>query len=69
LLLGGDEVPAGPHSAKTGNLTFVATDDPPGKFAPGEYFVRLRVDGVDSLLIDRTVQPPKFKASQKMSIP
>jgi hypothetical protein len=69
LLLGGDEVPAGPHSAKTGNLTFVAADDPPGKFAPGEYFVRLRVDGVDSLLIDRTVQPPKFKASQKMSIP
>jgi hypothetical protein len=69
LLLGGDEVPAEPHPAQTGNLTFVANDDPPGKFATGDYFVRLRVDGVDSLLIDRSVQPPKFKASQKVSIP
>jgi len=31
--------------------------------------VRLRVDGMDSLLIDRSVQPPKFKASQKVTIP
>jgi hypothetical protein len=69
LLLGGDEVPAEPHAAQTANLTFVAKDDPPGKFAPGNYFLRLRVDGVDSLLIDRSVQPPKFKASQKVSIP
>jgi hypothetical protein len=69
LLLGGDEVPAEPHPAKTGNLTFIAMDDPPGKFATGDYFVRLRVDGVDSLLIDRSVQPPKFKSSQKANIP
>lgn len=69
LLLGGDEVPAEPHSVTTGNLTFIAKDDPPGKFAAGDYFVRLRVDGVDSLLIDRSVQPPKFKSSQKVSIP
>jgi hypothetical protein len=69
LLVGGDEVPAEPHPAQTGNLTFIANDDPAGKFAPGDYFVRLRVDGVDSLLIDRSVQPPKFKASQKVSIP
>ena len=69
LLLGGDEVSAEPHPAQTGNLTFIAKDDPPGKFAAGDYFVRLRVDGVDSLLIDRSVQPPKFKSSQKVSIP
>jgi hypothetical protein len=69
LLLGGDEVPAEPHLSQTGNLTFVAKDDPQGKFAPGDYFVRLRVDGVDSLLIDRSVKPPKFKASEKVSIP
>lgn len=69
LLLGGDEVPAEPHPTQTGNLTFIAKDDPPGKFAAGDYFVRLRVDGVDSLLIDRSVQPPKFKSSQKVSIP
>ena len=69
LLLGGDEVPAEPHPAKTGSLTFIAIDDPPGKFAAGDYFVRLRVDGVDSLLVDRSVQPPKFNSSQKVSIP
>jgi hypothetical protein len=69
LLLGGDEVPADPHSVTTGSLTFIAKDDPPGKFAAGDYFVRLRVDGVDSLLIDRSVQPPKFKSSQKVNIP
>ncbi|HEY2714257.1 MAG TPA: DUF4255 domain-containing protein [Chthoniobacterales bacterium] len=69
LLLGGDEVPAEPHAAKTANLTFIALDDPPGKFVSGDYFVRLRVDGVDSLLIDHTVQPPQFKASQKLTIP
>jgi hypothetical protein len=69
LLLGGDEVPADPHPAQTGNLTFTALDDPLGKFRPGDYFVRLRVDGVDSLLIDRSVQPPEFKASQKVTIP
>jgi hypothetical protein len=69
LLVGSDETPAEPHPAQTGNLTFIAKDDPPGKFAAGDYFVRLRVEGVDSLLIDRSVQPPKFKASQKVSIP
>src|SRR5262249_40476584 len=61
-LVGGEEVPAEPHTAQTGSLTFIAKDDSPGKFAPGDYSVRLRVDGVDSLLIDRSVQPPKFKA-------
>jgi hypothetical protein len=69
LLLGGDEVPAEQHPAQTGNLTFIAKDDPASKFVAGDYFVRLRVDGVDSLLIDRSVHPPKFKSSQKVSIP
>ncbi|MEQ1903085.1 MAG: DUF4255 domain-containing protein [Pirellulaceae bacterium] len=69
LLLGSEEVLAEPHSATTSNLTFVAKDAPVGKFAPGNYFVRLRVDGVDSLLIDRTVTPPKFKSSQMVVVP
>ena len=47
------------------NLTFIANDDPPGKFAAGDYFVRLRVDGVDSLLIDRSVQPPEIQSVAK----
>jgi hypothetical protein len=69
LLLGGDEVPASTITAATADLSFVAVDDPPGTFAAGAYFTRLRVDGVDSLLIDNTVQPPKFLASQTLNIP
>ncbi|HEY9643629.1 MAG TPA: hypothetical protein V6C57_24280, partial [Coleofasciculaceae cyanobacterium] len=33
---------------------------------PDQYFVRLRVDGVDSLLIDYTQQPPIFNPQQKV---
>jgi len=39
-----------------------------GAIPAGEYFVRLRVDGVDSLLVDRTVTPPQFDQSQKVVI-
>ena len=35
----------------------------------GDYFLRLRVDGVDSLLVNRSVQPPVFDASQKLRVP
>ncbi len=35
---------------------------------PGEYFLRLRIDGVDSLLVDRTVTPPVFDRNQKVVI-
>ena len=34
----------------------------------GEYFVRLRVDGVDSLLVDRSQTPPVFDATQKVTL-
>ncbi len=34
----------------------------------GDYFLRLRVDGVDSLLVNRSVQPPVFDASQKLRV-
>ncbi len=47
----------------TGSLTFRVTG-----VAPGTYLVRLRVDGVDSLLIDRSVSPPVFKDSMKVVI-
>lgn len=40
----------------------------------GKYFVRLRVDGVDSLLVQRTVppdrtKPPTFDATQQVDVP
>jgi hypothetical protein len=42
----------------------------PAKNIPsGDYFVRLRVDGVDSLLVDRSTTPPTFKQSQKVTVP
>ena len=71
LLGGGDEVPAQAHLTAAGdsNLRVIAVDDPPGRFKAGVYFVRLRVDGVDSPLIDNTVRPPKFKADQILNIP
>jgi len=63
LLLGDREVVAQPHLSQTDSLAFVIT-----AATPGEFFVRLRVDGVDSLLIDRTGALPKFDASQKVTI-
>jgi hypothetical protein len=64
LLIGDIEVPAQPHPTQTGTLTFVA-----GPLAPGEYHLRLRVDGVDSLLVDRSSTPPVFDPDQKVTIP
>jgi hypothetical protein len=63
LLVGDIEVPAAPHQAQMDTLTFVTRS-----IAPGRYFVRLRVDGVDSLLVDRSSTPPKFDTSQRVRI-
>ena len=49
---------------KTDTLNFSVATIP-----AGEYFVRLRVDGVDSILIDRSVKPPVFDSRQKVIIP
>lgn len=63
LLLGDREIPAQPHPAKTASLSFVISAAP-----AGEHFVRLRVNGVDSLLVDRSVTPPVFDPTQKVTI-
>lgn len=66
LLLGDREILAeAPLSAAspTGTLTFVAAN-----VAAGEYLVRLRIDGVDSLLVDRSVTPPVFDPTQKVTV-
>jgi len=62
LLLGDKEVLADAHPTQTPNLTFVANN-----VAKGDYYVRLRVDGVDTLLVDRSKKPPQFDQSQKVS--
>ena len=69
LLLGDRELlpqvdlDASPRTEKTNTLVFNIREIP-----SGDYFLRLRVDGVDSLLIDRSVQPPVFDSSQKVRV-
>jgi hypothetical protein len=63
LLLGSREVLRTPHATQTNTLTFVVTD-----VETGDYFVRLRIDGIDSLLVDRSVTPPTFEPDQKVTI-
>ena len=63
LLLGDREVAAQPLAAPTGTLTFDAAG-----VAAGQYWVRLRVDGVDSLLVDRAAMPPVFDATQRVTV-
>ena len=63
LLFGSQEILADPHPAQTGTLTFAAAN-----VGVGTYYVRLRVDGVDSQLVDRLASPPAFLATQKVVI-
>jgi hypothetical protein len=64
LLLNDNELLADPHPAQTATLTFPTT-----VLAAGDYWARLRVDGVDSLLVDRTQIPPVFDQTQKVTLP
>jgi hypothetical protein len=58
------DLDASPRTEKTNTLVFNLREIP-----SGDYFLRLRVDGVDSLLVDRSVQPPVFDVSQKVQVP
>ncbi|MGH9429916.1 MAG: DUF4255 domain-containing protein [Terriglobia bacterium] len=62
LLLGDQDLPSPSVLSKTATLTFTTS------LVKGDYFVRLRVDGVDSLLVDRSVTPPVFDPTQKVTI-
>ena len=69
LLLGDQQIlpqpppPPPPLPVKTDTLTFQAL-----AVAAGEYWIRLRVDGVDSLLVNRSVTPPVFDPTQKVTV-
>lgn len=56
LLLGDREIVAAPRNAPTASLSF-----PVAEAVAGEYPIRLRVDGVDSLLVDPSVSPPVYR--------
>ena len=55
LLFGGIEVFAEPFDGQTATPTFIFR-----ALTPAKYRVRLRVDGVDSVIVDRSANPPAF---------
>lgn len=65
LLLGDREIPADSHPAQTAALTFFLTNVSTGD----KFFIRLRIDGVDSPLIDRSKEPPVFIEECEETIP
>jgi hypothetical protein len=63
LLLGDRSVLAQPPAAATASLVFNVANAPAGKWP-----VRLRVDGIDSLLVDRATAPPTYDPSQQVTV-
>jgi hypothetical protein len=63
LLLADQDILSEPHATQTATLTFKAQN-----LNAGAYYVRLRIDGVDSQLVDRSVTPPQFDAGQKVTV-
>jgi hypothetical protein len=63
LLLNDQEVVADPHATQTATVNFHAQS-----LSAGTYFVRLRVDGVDSFLVNKAVTPPQFDTSQRVTV-
>jgi hypothetical protein len=63
LLLGSRSVDAGKRNDKTDSLTFEVPKAPLGR-----QFVRLRVDGVDSLIVDYSAAVPVFDVAQSVEV-
>jgi hypothetical protein len=63
LIMGEREVEAAPHPSQTSSLSFPVT-----RAAPGDHFLRVRIDGVESLLVNRSVRPPAFDATQRVAV-
>jgi Pvc16 N-terminal domain len=63
LLVGDREISPQVRTNQSDPLIFEVNN-----IAVGEYFLRLRVDGVDSLLINRGVKPPVFDTTQRVII-
>lgn len=65
-LFNGAEIKAQPRLAPADDLRFtIGADQAP---SAADIFVRLRVEGVDSLIIDYTKTPPAFDAAQKVTL-
>jgi hypothetical protein len=64
LMLDGAEAVAAPRTAPADPLVFKF----PASLPNGTYWVRLRVDGTESLLVDRTDPVPVFDTSQRIVV-
>jgi hypothetical protein len=64
LALGADEAIAEPHTGVSNTLVFEF-----GNVPAGARWVRLTVDGVESLLVDRSTTPPSYDATQSEVVP
>jgi hypothetical protein len=64
LIFGGRELPAPARPAATSTLAFTVGAVQAGR----EYVVRLRVDGIDSIPLDRTSAIPSFAPDQKVAV-
>jgi hypothetical protein len=65
LLLDTTEAVARPRTLVTDPLVF----DFPNALPAGQRWVRLRVDGVDSILLDRSGTAPAFDTTQRIAVP
>ncbi|MBS0150784.1 MAG: DUF4255 domain-containing protein [Nitrospira sp.] len=73
LLVGDRELISEPWPAKPARPEELPRKTDTMKFrlkniGPGTYFVRLRVDGVDSLLVDWSKTPPEFDTTKKVTV-
>jgi hypothetical protein len=66
ILFGANEIKANAHPAQTDTLDFPIS--PLTNSLKGDYFVRLRLDGVDSLLVKYDQTPLTFDDDQKVTI-
>ncbi|CAG9170149.1 hypothetical protein LMG23992_01484 [Cupriavidus laharis] len=65
LMLGALEAVARPRA----NAGQPLVCDFPGSVPPGTHWLRLRVDGADSILLDRTGPAPVFDGTQQVTVP
>jgi hypothetical protein len=65
LLLDDVEASAAPRAAAADSLEFSF----PNSVAPGAHWLRLRVDGTDSVLLDRSGPVPRFDPTQQITVP
>ncbi|KAF0094310.1 MAG: hypothetical protein E1N59_2026 [Puniceicoccaceae bacterium 5H] len=68
LLVGSRELAPEPFAAPEANLSFTAPGAP-DPLPSGPQWVRLRVDGVLSLVVNYQASPPAFEATQAVTLP